>query len=161
MANTMWLTLNGQAQGLISAGCASVNSIGNKSQTAHRDQIMVMAVNHGMSRVQNVNHQCLTFIKPVDKSSPLLGKAITDNETLNCEFSFYRTSPAGLNECYYAINLLMPEYPASIYRCLIPLMTVRGSQRKSLSFRMSQLPGSTLWREPAHTAFGMSEFIKG
>ena len=106
MANTMWLTLNGQAQGLISAGCASVNSIGNKSQTAHRDQIMVMTVNHGMSRVQNVNHQCLTFIKPVDKSSPLLGKAITDNEALNCEFSFYRTSPAGLNECYYAIKLI-------------------------------------------------------
>lgn len=51
MANTMWLTLHGQAQGLISAGCASVNSIGNKSQTAHRDQIMVMAANHGMSRV--------------------------------------------------------------------------------------------------------------
>ena len=156
MANTMWLTLNGQAQGLISAGCASVNSIGNKSQTAHRDQIMVMTVNHGMSRVQNVNHQCLTFIKPVDKSSPLLGKAITDNETLNCEFSFYRTSPAGLNECYYAIKLIN----ARISRCLILSMTVRVSQKKSLSFPMSQLPGITLWREPVHTAFGMSEFIK-
>ncbi|MDM2967454.1 MULTISPECIES: Hcp family type VI secretion system effector [unclassified Citrobacter] len=106
MANTMWLALNGQAQGLISAGCASVNSIGNKSQPAHRDQIMVMTVNHGMSRVQNVNHQCLTFIKPVDKSSPLLGKAITDNETLNCEFSFYRTNRAGLNECYYTLKLI-------------------------------------------------------
>ncbi|HGW5507713.1 TPA: Hcp family type VI secretion system effector [Citrobacter koseri] len=106
MANTMWLALNGQAQGLISAGCASVNSIGNKSQSAHRDQIMVMTVNHGMSRAQNVNHQCLTFIKPVDKSSPLLGKAITDNETLNCEFSFYRTNRAGLNECYYTLKLI-------------------------------------------------------
>ena len=42
----------------------------------------------------------------MDKSSPLLGKAITDNETLNCEFNFYRTSPAGLNECYYAIKLI-------------------------------------------------------
>ncbi|HAZ8272911.1 TPA: Hcp family type VI secretion system effector [Citrobacter koseri] len=100
------MALNGQAQGLISAGCASVNSIGNKSQPAHRDQIMVMTVNHGMSRVQNVNHQCLTFIKPVDKSSPLLGKAITDNETLNCEFSFYRTNRAGLNECYYTLKLI-------------------------------------------------------
>jgi type VI secretion system Hcp family effector len=106
MANTMWLTLNGQAQGLISAGCASVNSIGNKSQPAHRDQIMVMTVSHSMSRVQNVNHQCFTFIKPVDKSSPLLGKAITDNETLSCEFSFYRTSQTGLNECYYTLKLI-------------------------------------------------------
>lgn len=106
MANTMWLTLKGQIQGLISDGCASIESIRNKSQPAHRDQIMVMAINHGMSRAQNVNHQCLTFIKPVDKSSPLLGKAITDNETLSCEFSFYRTSQAGLNECYYTLKLI-------------------------------------------------------
>lgn len=140
MANTMWLALNGQAQGLISAGCASVSSIGNKSQPAHRDQIMVMTVNHGMSRVQNVNHQCLTFIKPVDKSSPLLGKAITDNEILSCEFSFYRTSPAGLNECYYVLNLSMPEYPASICRCLIPSMTVRVSQKKSLNYLTNLFP---------------------
>lgn len=106
MANTMWLTLQGQTQGMISAGCTSIDSIGNKSQSAHCNQIMVMAINHGMSRTQNVNHQCLTFIKPVDKSSSLLGKSITDNETLSCEFSFYRTSRAGLNECYYTLKLI-------------------------------------------------------
>lgn len=91
---------------------------------------MVMAINHGMSRAQNINHQCLMFIKPVDKSSPLLGKTITDNETLSCEFSFYRTSQAGLNECYYTLKLINAESPASIYRYRIPLMTVRVSQKK-------------------------------
>jgi type VI secretion system Hcp family effector len=106
MANTIWLTLKGQDQGVISAGCASVDSIGNKSQSAHRDQIMVMAINHGMSREQNVNHQSLTFVKPVDKASPLLGKAICDNEKLTCEFSFYRTNRAGFNECYYSLKLI-------------------------------------------------------
>lgn len=106
MANIMWLTLKGTSQGMISAGCASMNSIGNKAQPAHQDQIMVMAVHHGMSRAKNVNHQCLTFIKPVDKSSPLLGKAITDNETLSCEFHLYRTSQTGLNECYYVLKLI-------------------------------------------------------
>ncbi len=106
MANIIWLTLQGRNQGLISAGCASLDSIGNKSQSGHRDQIMVMTVNHGLSRALNVNHQCLTFVKPLDKSSPLLGKAICENEVLDCEFSFYRTNPSGLNECYYLLKLL-------------------------------------------------------
>lgn len=106
MANMTYLTLNGQLQGLISAGCLSQASIGNKAQTAHLDQIMVMALNHGLSRAQNVNHQELEIRKPVDKSSPLLGKAITENESLVCEFDFYRTSRSGTGELYYRIKLI-------------------------------------------------------
>ncbi|BBV63898.1 TPA: Hcp family type VI secretion system effector [Kluyvera ascorbata F0526] len=105
MANTIWLTLNGQSQGLISAGCSAVDSIGNKAQLVHHDQIMVMAISHGMNREQNVNHQSMTIVKPVDKASPLLGKAINDNEELTCEFSFYRTNRMGFNELYYTIKL--------------------------------------------------------
>lgn len=105
MANTIWLTLNGQSQGLISAGCASVDSIGNKAQSAHCNQIMVMAISHGINREQNVNHQSLTLVKPLDKASPLLGKAINENEELTGEFSFYRTNRMGLNELYYTIKL--------------------------------------------------------
>ena len=105
MANIIWLTLSGQAQGLISAGCTSVDSIGNKAQTAHRDQIMVLQISHGMTREQNVNHQLLTLVKPVDKASPLLGKAINDNEVLTCEFDFYRTNRMGFNERYYTLKL--------------------------------------------------------
>ena len=105
MANTIWLTLNGQSQGLISAGCSAVDSIGNKAQLVHCDQIMVMAISHGIHREQNVNHQSMTMVKPVDKASPLLGKAINDNEELTCEFSFYRTNRMGFNELYYTIKL--------------------------------------------------------
>ena len=47
-AGTIWLTLNGENQELISAGCAAVDSIGNKTQLAHRDQIMVMGISHGI-----------------------------------------------------------------------------------------------------------------
>ncbi len=32
MANLVYLTLNGELQGLISAGCSSLDSIGNKAQ---------------------------------------------------------------------------------------------------------------------------------
>lgn len=47
MANLIYLTLNGQNQGLISAGCSSLDSIGNKAQLVHLDQIMVFELTHG------------------------------------------------------------------------------------------------------------------
>ncbi|WP_330985204.1 MULTISPECIES: type VI secretion system tube protein TssD [Enterobacterales] len=80
MSDLVYLTLNGRQQGLISSGCASVSSIGNKAQLTHVDQIVVYALKHALSRVQNVNHQELSIVKPLDKSSPLLGKAINDDE---------------------------------------------------------------------------------
>ncbi|OAT33403.1 Hcp family secreted protein [Buttiauxella ferragutiae ATCC 51602] len=100
------MSLNGELQGLISAGCSSLNSIGNKAQVIHYDQIMVMELSHSLTRQQNVNHQALTMVKPIDKSSPLLGKAITENECLTCDFSFYRTNRMGMNECYYKLKLI-------------------------------------------------------
>lgn len=66
---------------------------------------MVTSLSHGLSRAQNVNHQELTITKPVDKSSPLLGKAISENECLTCDFVFYRTNRFGVNEPYYKVKL--------------------------------------------------------
>ncbi|BCG11140.1 Hcp family type VI secretion system effector [Buttiauxella agrestis] len=105
MANSIYMTLNGRNQGLISSGCMSLDSIGNKAQISHLDQIMVYELNHRLTRIDNVNHQCLTIRKPIDKSSPLLSKAINDNEILACEFPVYRTNRFGLNELYYMIKL--------------------------------------------------------
>ncbi|EAS1758226.1 Hcp family type VI secretion system effector [Salmonella enterica] len=105
MANLVYLTLNGQLQGLISAGCSSLASIGNRAQLTHLDQILIYELSHGLTRNQNVNHQTVVITKPVDKSSPLLNKAITDNEILTCDFDFYRTNRAGMNELYYKIKL--------------------------------------------------------
>ena len=106
MANPVYLTLNGALQGLISAGCSSMASIGNKAQIAHQDQIMVLSMNHGLTRAQNVNHLSLNIQKPVDKSTPLLSKAITENECLTCDFEFYRTNRFGINELYYKMKLV-------------------------------------------------------
>lgn len=105
MSNLVYLSVAGQNQGNISAGCSSLDSIGNKAQIAHLDQIMVYGMNHSLSRVQNVNHQAVTIIKPIDKSSPLLAKAITDNEILVCDFYLYRTSKVGMAECYYKVKI--------------------------------------------------------
>ncbi|EDV9437267.1 Hcp family type VI secretion system effector [Salmonella enterica subsp. enterica] len=106
MANLSYLTLVGEKQGKISAGCSSLNSVGNKAQITHTDEIMVYALMHSISRSQNVNHHELVITKPVDKSSPLLAKAISDNEIMTtCDFTLYRTSKEGVNQSYYTIRL--------------------------------------------------------
>lgn len=99
MANPVYLTLNGDLQGLISAGCCSLVSIGNKAQIAHMDQIIVLGLSHGLTRAQNVNHQMLVIEKPVDKSSPLLTKAISENECLTCDLSITVPTALALMNC--------------------------------------------------------------
>jgi type VI secretion system Hcp family effector len=54
MANHCYMTINGKSQGLISAGCSTQDSIGNKCQEGHRDEIMVMSYNHNMLNEGNV-----------------------------------------------------------------------------------------------------------
>ncbi len=105
MANLIYLTLNGQTQGLISARCSSLDSIGNKAQIAHLDEIMVYELSHAISRNQNASHQPIIIQKPIDKSSPLLGKAISENELLTCILDFYRINRFGSQEIYYRIKL--------------------------------------------------------
>jgi len=105
MAGLVYLTLVGEIQGLISSGCLTQASVGNKAQVAHSDQILVYSLSHTLSRERNVNHHNVSIVKPLDKSSPLLAKAITDNESLNCVFDFYRTDKTGCMECYYRLKL--------------------------------------------------------
>ena len=105
MANSIYVVVDGKEQGKISSGCSAFNSIGNKYQAGHEDQILVYAVEHAISREQNVNHGPISFIKPIDKSSPLWGVAISKNECLDVKFLFYRTSSFGTVELYYSIKL--------------------------------------------------------
>lgn len=115
------MTLTGNKQGLISKGCSSYDSIGNKYQKDHEDEILVFAVRHSISRAQNSHHHPLEIIKPIDKSSPLLGVAISNNELLDCNIDFFRTSQNGAQEKYYSISLqkatiknITYDYPNSV-----------------------------------------------
>ncbi|WP_431224510.1 Hcp family type VI secretion system effector [Serratia sp. L9] len=105
MANVIYLTLKGKKQGLISAGCSSMDSIGNKGQEGHLDQILIYSLLHSMTREQNVSHHPAVLTKPIDKSSPLLGVAISNNESLEALFEFYRTNASGAQELYFSILL--------------------------------------------------------
>ncbi|CNL02794.1 Hcp family type VI secretion system effector [Yersinia aldovae] len=104
MANNIFLTISGNRQGLISSGCSTLESIGNRYQTGHEDEIFIYKLSHNISRAENVMHNPIVFIKPLDKSSPLLVVAISENELLNLKFDFYRTSQNGAQEKYYTVE---------------------------------------------------------
>lgn len=53
MASVSYISITGNKQGLISAGCSDQESIGNKSQTAHKDEIMVLAYEHDLATNSN------------------------------------------------------------------------------------------------------------
>ena len=105
MANRIYLRLEGNKQGLISKGCSSPESIGNKYQSGHEDQIFVYSVSHDIFREKNTIHHPVIISKPIDKSSPLLGVSITENEILTCDLFFYRTGISGVQEKYYTVKL--------------------------------------------------------
>lgn len=69
MANQGYMTIIGKAQGLISAGCSTQESIGNKCQSAHADEIMVLSYNHNMANLGNIDrptHKPILITKNVD-----------------------------------------------------------------------------------------------
>lgn len=105
MANIIYLTLKGNKQGLISKGCSTIDSIGNKYQNGHEDEILIHELSSNLSMDQNVSFHPIDIRKPIDKSSPLLSQSLVSNEILTCDFAFYRTSMSGGLELYYKIKL--------------------------------------------------------
>ncbi|WP_458377531.1 Hcp family type VI secretion system effector [Pseudomonas fluorescens] len=126
MANHGYMTINGKAQGLISAGCSTQASIGNKYQAAHTDEIMVLSYSHNLANIGNINrstHSPIIITKAVDKSSPLLAQALSNREEINCTISFYRVSAFGMQEKFYTVSInggviadLTLEMPHAIFQ---------------------------------------------
>lgn len=105
MANIIYLKLVGSEQGLISKNCGTEDSIGNKFQLNHEDEILILQFSEGTSRSQNMTHHPINFVKLIDKSTPLLLVANSRNEKLTLEFTFYRTSKNGLLEKYLVVKI--------------------------------------------------------
>lgn len=126
MANHGYMTINGKAQGLISAGCSTQDSIGNKYQAAHTDEIMVLSYSHNIANIGNISrstHSPIIITKAVDKSSPLLAQALSNREEINCTISFYRVSAFGRQEKFYTVSInggviadLTLEMPHAIFQ---------------------------------------------
>lgn len=105
MAHPIYLTLTGKNQGLISAGCSSVDSIGNRYQAGHEDEIQVTNLTTGSFREQNAAYKPIIFTKPMDKAFPLLHSSVDNNEILEATFKCYRTSQHGQLEIYAIYKL--------------------------------------------------------
>lgn len=105
MANHGYMSITGKKQGLISSGCSSQVSIGNKFQIGHFDEIMVLAYSHDMIAGNDGTvtggrgqHRPVVITNNIDKSSPLISNALQDGEKIKCVIDFYRTSPTGSQE---------------------------------------------------------------
>lgn len=55
MANIIYLKMTGEKQGLISSGCSTLESIGNKYQSSHEDEIFVYELTNQITRADNVS----------------------------------------------------------------------------------------------------------
>ena len=105
MSHLIYLTLEGEIQGKISAGCGSQASIGNRYQLGREDEIQVFSLTQVESGSPGgIHHHGLNFCKLLDKSSPLLCNAINNNERLKMTFDIYRTNRYGRLEKYYLIE---------------------------------------------------------
>lgn len=106
MSDIIYLTLEGDIQGEISAGCSTPDSIGNRWQQGHEDQILVFSLEQAVCGQHGVvSHPGLKFCKTLDKSSPLLSNAINNNESLKMTFYIYRINRYGRLEKYYFLEL--------------------------------------------------------
>ncbi|MBC3381917.1 Hcp family type VI secretion system effector [Serratia fonticola] len=105
MSFNIFLSLSGQQQGLISAGCNTMDSIGNRCQKNHPDEIQVLSLNHGVTREQHCNHLPVDVVKPIDKSSPLIALAVSNNEKLTAIFQVYWLNQSGVLEVFYEVKL--------------------------------------------------------
>ncbi|MDZ8430955.1 Hcp family type VI secretion system effector, partial [Escherichia coli] len=106
MSNIVYLTVTGEQQGSISAGCGTSESTGNRWQSGHEDETFTFSL------LNNINNTGLgsqfhgiTFCKLIDKSTPLFINSINNNEQLFMGFDFYRINRFGRWEKYYYIQL--------------------------------------------------------
>ncbi len=115
MNNSIFMTVKGSTQGLISEGAFTPESVGNIYQNGHEDEIFINSYEYGASTPVNLSsgqptgqrtHDSLNIIKLVDKSSPLLFEAHNKGETLtHVELKAYRISYMGKQEHFYTIAL--------------------------------------------------------
>ncbi|SHO58052.1 type VI secretion system tube protein TssD [Vibrio quintilis] len=106
MAHLAYLTLKGEKQGLISSGCNTKDSMGNRYQETHTDQITVLACQYSLSKLPHqhgINHDGIQITKPKDKASPLLATAFAKQEHLEGTIDFYRTNEQGHYQKFYSV----------------------------------------------------------
>ena len=106
MALNAYLKLEGETQGPID---------GSVTQADREDSIMVIAFDHSIKSPRDAasglptgkrQHGPLTIVKEIDKSSPLLMQALSNNEGITTfRLDFWQPSATGQEVQYYTIEL--------------------------------------------------------
>ena len=96
MAETVHLNL--EANGEKIDGDSSQTSLGRENTIEcvyYEDSVRTAReAGSGMASGRRV-HEAIKILKRIDKSSPLLARALCNNEVVNAEFLFFRPNPAG------------------------------------------------------------------
>lgn len=169
MPTPAYLSIEGERQGVISAGAFTLASVGNIYQEGFEDTILVQSFDHAMSIPTDPQsgqpsgqrvHGPFIITKVIDKSSPLLCTAMTTGERLKkCELRLYRTTAEGTQEHYYTIKLTdavivhisttMPSAQSSATAHLTHLETIAINYRAiQWNHEACGTSGGDDWRKP-------------
>lgn len=155
MAYHGYMTITGKKQGLISAGCSTQDSIGNRCQTAHRDEILVLSFAHNLfneDNSQRATHQPVVITKHLDKATPLLAQALDAREQIECNINFYRTNAAGAHERYFTVSLTGGQISEQTLEIPHSLLFADQDAQERLSIRYRDIS----WH---HHAAGTSGYV--
>jgi type VI secretion system secreted protein Hcp len=169
MPTPAYMSVEGETQGLITAGAFTAESVGNIWQEAHQDEVLVNAFEHevviprdpqsGQPSGQRV-HKPVIITKVYDKSSPLLYQALCTGERLpKVDIKWYRTAVAGTQEHYFThvlTDAVIVDISAEMPNCQDPGMAhfthlekVAMTYRKiTWTHEVSGTTGEDDWRVP-------------
>ncbi|RMQ43275.1 hypothetical protein ALQ04_01143 [Pseudomonas cichorii] len=168
MATPAYMSVTGVEQGLITENAFTPSSVGNAYQENHKDQVMIQALSHVVTKPCDPQsgqptgsriHKPLCITKGFDKASPLLQAALSTGERLlKVEIQWYRTVDG--KEVHYYTTCLEDAYIVEIkdymLNCQDPanahftnMQDVHFSYRQiSWTHITSKTSGSDDWRKP-------------
>ncbi|WP_397450608.1 Hcp family type VI secretion system effector [Pseudomonas sp. NA-150] len=155
MANNAFMTLTGKSQGLISAGCSTLESISNKYQSDHTDEIMVLSWDHRLFNnwsKTRPTHEPIVVSKYSDKSTPLLAQALSNREEIDGKIDFYRVSPSGTQENFLSISFKGGIIVEQTFSMPHVLLHAGGEHEEQLAIRYREIT----WRNHIAKTSGYS-----
>lgn len=170
MPTPAYISIEGAAQGNITAGSFTAESVGNIYVEGRKDEILVQEVIHtvtvptdrqsGQPSGQRV-HLPFVFTCALNKSVPLMYNALTSGEALpKVEVKWYRTSADGKQEHFFTttltdaiivtLDLEMPHAQGSASSNYTQLLQVSMAYRKiEWEHTAAGTLGADDWRVPA------------
>ncbi|BFM48457.1 Hcp family type VI secretion system effector [Marinomonas sp. THO17] len=169
MPTPCYIAIEGETQGLITAGAMTVDSTGEIGLEGHEDEMLVQEFSHNVTVPTNPQsgspsgkrvHKPFKFTVALNKAVPLLYNALSAGEKLsNVELKWYRTSSEGKQENFFTTTLegaVIVDIECNMPHCLDPAndsftqnLTVSLAYRKiNWDHITSGTSGSDDWTQP-------------